>query len=317
MKVAVWGLGKHSINKIVPVLSDNKNLSLYGVCSRNKTTIDDVSEEYECKKWLCPETMLRDNKLDVVYLSTPAGLHYVHGQKVISSGKHLWCEKPITTNHKETISLIDQSIKADISVCEAFMYLYHPHFIRLKEIIHSNLLGKIKNIHCVFDLPTLDNPGYRNKKELGASSLFDLGVYPISIILSLFKSSNIEITNKEIKFEETNSYDIEGSLNLRINKEIECLLEWAYDKTYKNEILIEGTKSSLSTEYIFSKDSDYLPYFNIIEKNKTRSIIETEKANHFELMLNSFYLSSKDLSSSQLQKDFILDRSLFLKQILK
>ena len=127
----------------------------------------------------------------------------------------------------------------------------------------------------------------------------------------------ISIINKEIKFEETNSYDIEGSLNLRINKEIECLLEWAYDKTYKNEIIIEGTKSSLSTEYIFSKDSDYLPYFNIIEKNKTRSIIKTEKANHFELMLNSFYLSSKDLSSSQLQKDLILDRSLFLKQILK
>lgn len=315
MKVAVWGLGKHSINKIIPALSSSSNLTLYGVCSRNPKTIDDVSSKFECKKWLSPESMLKDNQLDVVYLSTPAGLHYIHGLKVISSGKHLWCEKPITTSPKQTTSLLEESIKADVSVCEGFMYLYHPHFISLKEIISNNFLGEIKKIHCVFDLPKLDNPGYRNQKELGASALYDLGVYPISIILSLFKRSAIEIVSKEIQFEESNSYDVEGSLNLKINKKIECLLEWAYDKTYRNEIIIEGTNSSLSTEYIFSKDSDYVPYFNIIDKNKTSSIFKIEQANHFELMLDSFYISSKDRCLSRLERDIIQDRSIFLEQI--
>ena len=316
MKIAVWGLGGHSIKNILPAVKEIKDLELVGVLTRNKEVSKRCAENFNCKSWNNSQEMFSED-IDVVYLATPPGLHYEQGLEILNAGKHFWCEKPLVTKFDDALRLAKLSREKELSVCEGFMYLFHPHFIRLKEIIHSDLLGKIKNIHCVFDLPTLDDPGYRNKKELGASSLFDLGVYPVSIILSLFKSSNIEIINKEIRFEEPNSYDIEGSLNLRINKEIECLLEWAYDKTYKNEIIIEGTRSSLSTEYIFSKDSDYLPYFNIIEKNKTRSIIKTEKANHFELMLNSFYLSSKDLRSSQLQKDLILDRSLFLQQILK
>ena len=34
--VAVWGLGRHANNRIIPILNSVDELSLVGVCSRNK-----------------------------------------------------------------------------------------------------------------------------------------------------------------------------------------------------------------------------------------------------------------------------------------
>ena len=89
-KIGVWGLGKHAINNILPAINDAENISLYGCYSRDEKVVQKVSSRFKIKKWSSSLEMLRDESLDVVYLSTPPQLHYEQGIEILNSGKHFW-----------------------------------------------------------------------------------------------------------------------------------------------------------------------------------------------------------------------------------
>ena len=259
MKVAVWGLGKHAIKNILPALKKSSELELYGIFSRNNDVVDICKRDFHCLSWSTSEELLKDNEVDIVYLSTPPGLHYEQGLKILNAKKHFWCEKPFTTNLIDATEVLELSERNDLSACEAFMYQYHPHFIKLKETLDKEILGKISKINCTFTLPELENPGYRFKPDLGGSALLDVGSYTLSAILNLFPKSDIDLIDAKIFRKDTNSVDLEGKVKLKIDKDINCFLVWAYNQSYKNEIVIEGDKGFLYTDKIFSKDSNYIP----------------------------------------------------------
>ena len=54
--------------------------------------------------------------------------------------------------------------------------------------------------------------------------------------------------------------DVSGNCRLLINKKINCDLFWHYDASYKNEIDVWGSSSSLHSKKIFSKDFEYEPW---------------------------------------------------------
>jgi NDP-hexose-3-ketoreductase len=315
MKVAVWGLGQHAINNIIPALHASNHFSLYGVCSRNVKNLEQISEQFSCNSWKTPEIMLQDNSVDIICLSTPPGLHYSQGLKILNARKHFWCEKPLTNNKQHSLDLLSVAKSRKLSIFEGFMYLYHPQFLKLKKILSEELLGELQEINIRFELPKLDNPGYRENKDLGASAIFDIGVYPISLILSLFSKRDIKILSVDMN-ESSDGFDLGGKVVIEINGKVSCSMEWAYNREYLNEISIKGSNCRLFSEKIFSKKPDYLPYFKIMNQNDIFYTIESEKANHFELMFDSFYSLLGDQAEMNSQRNAILDVSDFVDRII-
>ena len=96
--IAVWGLGNHALNRILPPLSKIKEFNLIGVCSRSETKVTDCASKWNCHGWLNPNEMLSNTKVDIIYLSSPIGVHFKMALKALKAGKHVWCEKPLTCN---------------------------------------------------------------------------------------------------------------------------------------------------------------------------------------------------------------------------
>ena len=104
--VAVWGLGRHARNRLLPAIAAVEELTLVGVCSRSKDTVEACSQQWNCMGWTVPEEMLGHPEVQTVIVSTPIGLHFDHGMRVLTAGKHLWCEKPLTCSYEDTVELI-------------------------------------------------------------------------------------------------------------------------------------------------------------------------------------------------------------------
>ena len=121
MRIAIWGLGNHAINNIAPALKKTPNLDLAGIFTRNQAIRNKCSKDFNCKTWNDHIEMLEDSEIDIVYCSTPPALHHQMGLEVISSGKHFWCEKPMTMSLEESTSLVEVSDKADLTIAEGFM----------------------------------------------------------------------------------------------------------------------------------------------------------------------------------------------------
>ena len=129
--------------------------------------------------------LLADPKIDAIYNPLPNSLHAEWTIRALRAGKHVLCEKPFASNTREAEEMADAARETGLILSEAFAYRYHPLTARVKEIISSGEIGKIRHIEAQFCflLPTTNN--IRFKYELAGGALMDCGCYPVSLIRHL------------------------------------------------------------------------------------------------------------------------------------
>ncbi len=287
MNVAVWGLGLHAIKNILPALVESPGTNLAGVCSRNTETVAQVAEEFGCAGWTDPSAMLSEGSVNAVFLSTPIGLHFPEGQQVLAAGKHLWCEKPLGASLVEAETLVRESESRGLTIAEAFMFLYHPQFARVRDVVEQQKLGALQSVDCRFGIPSLARPGFRDDPALGGGAFLDVGCYPIAAMISLF-TEDPDVTSARIDTAEGSPVETSGEALLRYSNGVSATLNWGVGRSYRNEIDLWGTKGSVSTEKIFSKGSDYMPRFRHRDLEGGERWEELPAANHFVKMFEYF-----------------------------
>jgi dTDP-3,4-didehydro-2,6-dideoxy-alpha-D-glucose 3-reductase len=255
VRVAVWGIGAHARKRILPALAACPSTVLAGITTRDQAVARDVAASYSCPVWSSPEAMLASADVDVVYLATPIGLHAAQGAAVLRAGKHLWCEKSLAANLAGASNLIELSRRMDLSVCEAFMYTYHPQFERVLAIVAGQqTLGRLFSITSRFSMPQLDRPGFRHSHALGGGALLDMACYPVSLALRL--TSALETPRVRLcKISSAPGFEVDlaGYACLEFADTTVAFLEWGFGRAYMNEMTVSAENGSLHANYVFSK----------------------------------------------------------------
>lgn len=315
LNVAIWGLGRHAINKIIPELLLMKNINLIGICSRNKKNIKKFENEIGCIGWTDPDQMLNHKSVDVVLITSPIGLHYDHAKAALSSGKHVWCEKPLTSKHSDTLELIRLAKNKQLILKECFMSLHHPQFQFVKKFVKDNLKSGVKSLMCRFGMPFLENIGFRSDPNLCGGAVWDLGSHTIATSIELFPNEEVKLLFSEMTFDKSN-VDFDGRAIIKFSGGTSAYLEWGFGVSYKNDINIWANKSSLYTDKIFSKPKNFQPKFDISnEKGVIRSSYG-EVSNQFQNMYLDFY-KSHQLSYKKSIDVNMIKRSKIIDEIIK
>jgi dTDP-3,4-didehydro-2,6-dideoxy-alpha-D-glucose 3-reductase len=309
IRVAVWGVGHHASANILPAIAEVEGLELYGVCSRNPAVVSSCMNAWSCRGWTEPGLMLQDSAVDVIYVATPSGLHAAHGRQVLSAGKHLWCEKPLGCFLHETLDLLEMAESRRVSLCEAFMYLYHPQFERLSRYLSDGGLGAIRSITCRFGIPNLERASFRNDASLGGGALLDVGCYPISAIQALFPEDGVQVTHASVEKRDGSPVDTDGHAVIALSSGAEAYLEWRSGCSYRNEIDLWGENGSVSTQKIFSKAADYVPEFRTRDLRGVEKTESGASGNHFLSMLRSFRGTIDDPAAAESERSRIAMRA--------
>lgn len=307
MKISVWGLGKHALKNIIPVLDKNKNIELYGVFSRNKKVVEKCCKDFDCVTWESEEEMLCDDNLDAVYSSTPPALRYHQAKKILNAKKHFWGEKPIFTNFKQTKEIIEISRKENLTVCEGFMFLYHPQYKWIKNYLKKYDISQINSININFTIPKSDTISYRFDKSLGGSSFLDIGIYLIQAINDLFPDKKVKVEYSRIIEDKISGIDLKGEMILSLFLGPNFYLTWGMNLPYRNEIDISTIDNSIFSDRIFSKKEDFEP--KIVKKNiyGDKEIIKIKKTNQFSEMFDEFYKATLSEEKAEEHRNSIMN----------
>lgn len=316
INIAVWGLGRHALSRILPAINAISELSLIGVCSRNKKIVSDVAFNQTCIGWTSYKEMLADSNVDVIYISTPIGVHYNQAYDALKAGKNVWCEKPLTCSYKDSSKLVSLAQRNNKMLIEAFMFLYHPQFDKLRNYINDETTGKIHSLNCKFGMPSLENPGFRLDAALGGGAFWDIASYPFAAVTSLFESQDIKILFAEITKKQNFSIDSDGRALLKFTSGTLAFLEWGMNLSYRNEIDVWSEKGSFFIDKIFSKPQNYKSKYIYRNMRGDQNSEEGEISDQFINMFKAFY--SIYFSSALISKEYqsILNRAKILDQIL-
>jgi predicted dehydrogenase len=126
------------------------------------------------------EAMLADPDIDVVYIPLPNTLHAEWTRKAADHGKHVLCEKPLTTTAPLAEELIAYCAARNVKLMDGFMWPHHPRTARIRQALDSGSIGQVQHVAgCfTFNLP-LDPGNIRLRPDMAGGSLLDVGCYPV------------------------------------------------------------------------------------------------------------------------------------------
>ena len=293
LNIAVIGLGSHARRNALPALNHIDGINIAGVLTRNEEVARTVAEQYQCKVYIDMDELVSDKAIDVVYIALPAGLHADWGLEIVSAGKHLWCEKPLTHDLARTSEILERAKTRQVAVCECFMYQFHPQFIRLKQLIDDGRVGEIRSLVGRFCFPHRQQDDIRYSAELGGGALLDAGCYLVHsarLLLGETPGRVYSRTSTEAGYE----VDTSGFAVLEYEDGANAWLHWGFGISYMNELEILGETGRIRVERSFSKPPDYLSRIEIRDTDGSEEIVEVSPANHFTEMFLTFIRTCHD-----------------------
>jgi predicted dehydrogenase len=137
------------------------------------------------------EEIADDASIDVIYIASPNSLHFEQALLLMKHKKHIICEKPMFSTSAELAEAFKIADENNVFLFEAFRNLYTPNHDRLKDAIEKvgpvrhSFLQYMKYSSRYDNVLAGEEPNIFSPKFSGGA-LVDLGVYPISLAVSLF-----------------------------------------------------------------------------------------------------------------------------------
>lgn len=155
------------------------NGTIYAVADLNKDKLNKfASEKNISKTYTDPDEMIKDPKVDIIYIATPHTYHYEYIKKALNAGKHVFCEKAITVNAAQfdEVQLLAQ--KKNLILTEGLTLLHMPIYKKVNQLIASGAIGEVKLVQVNFgSLKDYDPNNRFFNKALAGGALLDIGGY--------------------------------------------------------------------------------------------------------------------------------------------
>jgi len=91
------------------------------------------------------EDVLASKEVDAIYIATPPYFHPEHLEKVVASGKHVYCEKPVGVDVAscKRVMKIGEQAKGKLSLVIGFQLRFAPPYVELVNRVKAGALGSM------------------------------------------------------------------------------------------------------------------------------------------------------------------------------
>ena len=178
-----WGiLGSGQIAREMGTALKAVNGEIYAVSSANFSHAKAYGEELGVRHvYQTTEELLADPKVDIAYIATPHNLHHKLILQSLLAGKHVFCEKAITVNSRQLKECVKLADEKGLALCDGVTLFHMPLYKKLKEIVASGAIGRVKMVQGNFgSCKEYDVKNRFFSKELAGGALLDIGVYAVS-----------------------------------------------------------------------------------------------------------------------------------------
>ena len=297
IKVGVIGAGH--LGKIHLNILSNSDFNLIGFHDTDVENSEKLASEKGYVFFKEIDSLI--NLIDAAVIVSPTTTHFEIAKKCINNGKHIFVEKPLTTNSKEARIINKLAKEGTIIGQVGFVERYNQAFISCKEFIDK---PKFIESHRLSDF---------NPRGTDVSVIMDLMIHDIDIILNINQSkvkkidasgvsiisSTPDIANARIEFENGCIANLTSSrISLKKMRKTRIFQDNAY-------ISINFLEKDFQVVKIRDKDTNDNENSLVIKNNLGQEKViffenpEINEINSIEAELKDFFNSIKNKSKSK------------------
>lgn len=235
-----------------PLLNNHEGFHLKTIVERSKNEASALYPDVEIVRAF--DTLLQDDKIELVIINTPDPTHYEMALAAIQAGKHVVVEKPFTQTLEQANALIEAAKQKGVMLSVFQNRRWDGDFLTVQRVIKNNLLGKLVEFESHFDrFRNFIQPGtWKEKAEAGAGMVYNLGSHLIDQAVVLFGMP--DAVNAEIRIlrpggEVDDCFDIRLSYNdVKVTLKASILVRETVPKYFLHGINGSFLKSGLDVQ---------------------------------------------------------------------
>jgi len=180
----VIGLGEIAKHFMAGV-QQSKHCAITGVVSGDRAKAERIAAQIGVPKesiysYADMERMRENRAIDAVYVALPNSMHAEYTIRSAKAGKHVLCEKPMSTTVAEAEQMIAACKAAHVKLMIAYRCQYEPLNLEAIQMIRSGAIGEVQSIESAFGFNIQKGVWRTNKKLAGGGSLYDVGIYSLN-----------------------------------------------------------------------------------------------------------------------------------------
>ena len=195
-KLCVIGAGRWGINHIKTLFNLN---ALGAIVDKNQNTLDSISKKFpDCELY----NILDDNiikKFDGFVIATEPASHFELAKKVILGSKPVLVEKPLTLDYSSSKTLCEMAEEMNVNLMVGHVLLFHPAFIKMKELIKNGEVGEIQYIYS--------NRLNMGKFRTNENVFWSFAPHDIALLNYFFEESPTDVNSKGIDILQKSIHD--------------------------------------------------------------------------------------------------------------
>jgi predicted dehydrogenase len=125
--------------------------------------------------------LVRSNDIDAIAVVSPVWTHYELAKAALENGKHVFVEKPFTSNATQARELIDLAMKRNLKIMVDHTFLFTGAVRKIRQLLDDDALGKL----YYYDSTRVNLGLFQHDINV----LWDLAPHDLSIMDHLLKGS--------------------------------------------------------------------------------------------------------------------------------
>ena len=197
--IAIVGVGRISVNEVLPAFAQSKHTKPVALVSGDRAKALKIARQYNI-----PESAVHDYRdydklasmpeVQGVYIALPNSMHAEYTIRAARAGKHVLCEKPMANTVAECQGMIDACKGAKRRLMIAYRRQYAPVERTLVKMIREKKLGELREFVSCNSQNMGDPQHWRLKRALaGGGALPDVGLYCINEARFLSGEEPVEV----------------------------------------------------------------------------------------------------------------------------
>lgn len=143
IRIGVIGYGYWGPN-IVRNLHGLSSARVEMVCDKCASALARVGKAYPGIRTAADASeVLRSPDIDAVAIVTPVWTHYELAKQALESGKHVFIEKPFTSNSAQAMELIELATRKNLIIMVDHTFLFTGAVRKIRELTQSGILGDL------------------------------------------------------------------------------------------------------------------------------------------------------------------------------
>lgn len=147
IKIAVVGCGRISKNHFLSIEQLSNEYELVAVCDNNESVLEEHLKKYNVAGYSSIDELLKNEKIDLITLCTPSGIHASHTIKAAKLGVNVITEKPMATKWDDGLKMVRACDEAGVRLFVVKQNRRNSTLQLLKRAAVEKRFGKIHMVH--------------------------------------------------------------------------------------------------------------------------------------------------------------------------